>query len=86
MIDFIDKTTNVAGTPINRANMMAIQNFEPKTVVFNADGSITEINKLGQTLTTSFPSFGKIVEKFVGSKTIVLTTTFTASGFKEELS
>ena len=54
MIEFIDKTSQKAGTKINRANLMAIQGFVSKTTVFNDDGSITETNANGETLTTVF--------------------------------
>lgn len=80
MIDFIDKTTEQSGTPLNRANMMAIQGFQASTTVFNSDGSITETNADGDTLTITFLSNGNIVEKFVGEKTITLTTSFNNDG------
>lgn len=80
MIEFVDKTTEQSGTPINRANLMAIQGFVANTTVFNSNGSITETNGKGETLTTTFNSDGSITEKFVGSKTITKTTTFDASG------
>lgn len=80
MIEFIDKTSTVSGTPINRANLMAIQGFIAKTTVFNADGSITETNGNGETLTTTFNTDGSITETFVGSKTISTTTTFNDDG------
>lgn len=80
MIEFIDKTTTQSGTPINRANLMAIQGFIAKTTVFNADGSVTETNGKGETLTTVFNADGSITETFVGSKTIVKTTSFDDNG------
>ena len=80
MIDFIDKTTEKAGTPINRKNMMALQGFIAKTTVFNADGSITETNADGDIKTTVFNSDGSITETFVGEKTITKTTTFNSDG------
>lgn len=76
MIEFIDKTASVQGTLINRANMMALQGFVAQTIVFNADGSITETNEAGHTKTTTFPTENTIVETFVGEKTITKTTTF----------
>lgn len=79
MIEFIDKTSTQNGTPINRANLMAIQGFVAKTTVFNSDGSITETNGKGETLTTRF-STNTITETFVGTKTIVKTTTFNSDG------
>lgn len=86
MKDFIDKTSEQSGTPINREAMMAIQGFEAKTTVFNADGSITETNGNNETLTTTFGN-GSIVQTFIGEKTITKTTLFNAdSGITEELS
>lgn len=80
MIDFIDKTSSQAGTAINRTNLMAMQGFIAKTTTFNADGSITEKNSKGETLTTTFNADGTITEKFVGTKTITKKTTFNADG------
>ena len=63
MIEFIDKTSTVSGTPINRANLMAIQGFIAKTTVFNADGSITEtfVGSKTITMTTTFNDDGSII-------------------------
>lgn len=80
MIEFVDKTTEKSGTPINRANLMAIQGFVAKTTVFNTDGSIVETNGKGETLTTKFNTDGSIVETFVGEYTIVKTTTINNDG------
>lgn len=80
MTEFIDKTTQAEGTPLNREKMMAIQGFQAMRTVFNADGSITETNSDGHTLTTTFSSNGNIVERFVGGRTITKTTTFNANG------
>ena len=86
MIEFIDKTSTQSGTPVNRANLMAIQGFVAKTTVFNADGSITETNSKGETLTTVFNADGSITETFKGKYTITKTTTFTDTGVTEVLS
>lgn len=80
MKEFIDKTSEENGTPINRENMMAIQGFIAKTTVFNSDGSITETNDEGEALTTKFNSDGSITETFVGSKTITKKTSFGSDG------
>lgn len=80
LIDFIDKTSEQDGTPINRENLMAIQGFQANTTKFNADGSITETNAEGHTLTTTFNDGGSITETFVGEKKITKTTTFNADG------
>jgi hypothetical protein len=66
MVDFIDKTSEQSGTPINRDNLMAIQGFIASNTVFNADGSITETNSKSEKLTTKFNSDGSITETFVG--------------------
>ena len=80
MVDFKDKTSEAKGTPINRAALMAIQGFQAKTTKFNADGSITETNSDGHTLTTTFKEDGSITETFVGEKTITKTTSFGDNG------
>lgn len=74
-----DNATEV-GTPINRANLMALQGFVGKTIVFKSDGSIVETNSDGHKLTTVFNADGSITETFVGKKTIVKTTKFGADG------
>ena len=80
MIEFIDKTSTVSGTPINRANLMAIQGFVAETIVFNTDGSITKTNGKGEKLTIKFNNNGSITKTFVGSKTITMTISFDATG------
>lgn len=80
MVDFIDRTTEENGTPINRETLMAIQGFIANNTVFNADGSIIETNAKGETLTTVFNEDGSITETFAGEKTITKTTTFNADG------
>ncbi len=79
MIEFIDKTSEQSGTPINRENLMAMQDFIDKDTVFNADGSITETNSKGEVLTTVFNEDGSITETFAGEKTITKTTTFSSN-------
>lgn len=78
MKEFIDKTSEQSGTPINRETLMAMQDFIGSNTVFNSDGSITETNDKGETLTTTFNEDGTITETFVGEKTITKTTTFNA--------
>ena len=84
MIEFIDKTSGQNGTPINRANLMAIQGFVAKSTVFNADGSITETNDKGETLTISFGN-NTITETFRGKYTLTKTTTFNSDGTISEV-
>jgi exosome complex RNA-binding protein Rrp42 (RNase PH superfamily) len=85
LIDFIDKTSEESGTPVNRENLMAIQGFISVNTVFNADGSITETNSKGETLTTTFNDDGSITETFVGEKRIVKTTIFNDDGSISEV-
>ena len=86
MKEFIDKITGtVDGTPINRANMMAMQGFNAKEIVFNNDGTITETNSDGEVLTTTFNNDGTITEVFEGDKTMTKTTTFNIDGSIEEV-
>ena len=78
---------DVAGTPLNRLNMMAIQGFEAVTTVFNTDGSIAETNAEGDRLVTTFSSNDNIKEVFTGTNgmTITKTTTFNADGSISEV-
>lgn len=86
MKEFIDKTTERSGTPINRKNMMAIQGFEALHTTFSEDGGkITSTNADGETLTTTFNADGSIVEVFEGEKTITKTTTFNPDGSIDEV-
>ena len=89
MIEFIDKTSEQAGTPINRKNFMALQGFEAQTTTFNEDGSITETNAMGHTKTTTFgvdaEGNSTVKETFVGEKTITKTTTFNQDGSVSEV-
>lgn len=85
MKDFIDKTSEQDGTPVNRKNLMAMQGFEAKNTFFNTDGSITETNADGETLTTVFNADGSITETFVGKETITKTTTFISDGSIKEV-
>lgn len=80
MIEFIDKTLTMSGTPLNRKNMMALQGFFENTLMFNDDGTMTEVNGDGSVLTTSFNEDGSITERFEGEKVITKTTTFNANG------
>ena len=80
MIDFIDKTSEQNGTPINRENLMAMQGFIANNTVFNDNGNITETNGKGEVLTTVFNDDGSITETFAGEKTITKTTTFNSDG------
>lgn len=80
MREFIDKTSEIQGTPLNRDYMMAIQGFDAIQTVFNDDGSIVETNSLGETKTTKFNDDGTITETFVGEKTLVKTIHFESDG------
>ena len=80
MIEFIDETAEKQGTPLNRANMMAMQGFISVNTVFGEDGTITETNSKGHTLTTVFNADSSITETFVGEKTITKTTYFDNNG------
>jgi hypothetical protein len=85
MKEFIDETSTVDGTPINRANLMAIQGFLTKDIEFKEDGSIVETNLSGEKLTTVFGSDGSITETFNGQKTITKKTTFSGNKILEVL-
>lgn len=74
------------GTVINRDALMAIQGFDNVTTTFNADGSITETNGLGETCTTVFNSDGSITETFsAGGQQMIHKTTFNSDGSISEV-
>ena len=79
MIDFIDKTSEQNGTPLNRKNLMGMQGFIGNSIVFG-DGIITETNADGQIKTIIFNADGSITETFVGDKKITKTTVFGNDG------
>lgn len=84
MIDFIDKTSEQNGTPINRSNMMAIQGFCANTVVWDFN-TVTETNENGDTLVTTFEQ-DKITQVFTaGNKTITKTKTIEENGSYSEV-
>ena len=85
MIEFIDKSSIDAGTPLNRKTMMAVQGFDAIETVFRADGSIVETNGQGHKKTTTFNADGSITEAFVGEKQITKTTTFLSNGTVKEV-
>lgn len=85
MRDFIDKTKERNGTPINRDIMMALQGFDDIVISFD-ENSIIETNSKGEIHTTVFES-DKIIEVFEGEKKITKTTFFEKNGnIKEQLS
>ena len=91
MVNFIDKTSSFAGTPLNRSHLMAMQGFEQCDVVFSDDGNtITETYTLDdgvttETLVTSFHNEEAepyVTETFTGSNGTIITktTTFKSNG------
>lgn len=87
MIDFIDKTSEQNGTPINRANLMAIQGFENNNIVFNSDGSITETNNNGEVLTMQPLNIeGIFTQTLVGKKKVVKNVYFSPQGIQGVIS
>lgn len=82
--EFIDKTSEQGGTPINRDNLMAIQDYQNESVVFDAN-SITKTNSDNEVETITFGE-NQIIKHFVGKKTITQTIIFTENGYTKELS
>lgn len=91
MIEFIDKTSEQAGTPINRENLMAMQGFvatrtDPPTQNEQGEEQIIQTNtETNEQMIITFKSNGQIEEKFIGKKTITKTTTFNADGSISEV-
>lgn len=73
MIEFIDKTSEQNGTPVNRENLMALQGFVGMTTEKQADGSILQTNTDGHTLLTVKNADGSITQTFTGEKVITKT-------------
>jgi hypothetical protein len=73
LVDFIDKTSEQDGTPINRQNMMAIQGFVANDMIIEGE-NVIETNSKGETLTITKNADGSITETFVGDKIITRTT------------
>ena len=76
MKEFIDKTSENSGTPINRANLMAIQGFIGVKHTHGDSGELFETNSNGETLTTIRNDDGSYTQTFVGEKTIIKTIIF----------
>lgn len=86
MIDFIDKTAEKAGTPINRANLMAIQGFVASTVSVRENGIITQENSKGEILTIApWTIDGTRQIMFKGEKTITMIIQLTPDGYEVKL-
>jgi hypothetical protein len=84
MKDFVDKTSEKSGTPINRANLMAIQGFVPTKIEFIGNTIIETYNN-NEVLITRFNEDGSITEEFSGEKIIKKTTLFNENGSIEEV-
>ena len=65
MIDFIDKTSEQNGTPINRGNLMAIQGYQGENVTFG--DTIVKTNDNGETETITFLG-NQIIKQFEEKK------------------
>lgn len=74
MVDFIDETSEKEGTPINRANLMALQGFVGMTTEKLENGDILQTNSAGHTLLTHKEN-GVITQIFTGEKVITKTIT-----------
>ena len=76
MKEFIDETESKDGTPINRANLMAMQGFIGAKYTYGDSGEIIETNSNGETLTTIRNDDGSYTQTFAGEKTITKTIIF----------
>lgn len=91
LIDGVEQTVTYPegwenGTPLNRANMMAMQGFGACETAFNTDGSITETFQDSSTKKTVFNADGSITETFTaGSQTMTKKTNFNEDGSISEV-
>lgn len=83
MKDFIDKTAEKTGTPINRANLMSIQGFVSSNVTYE-NGVRTIMFANGENLKTRLDG-NSVVETFTGEKTITKTTSLLENGYITEV-
>lgn len=75
-----------SGTTVNRTLLMALQGFYGNETVFNADGSITETNTVGDVKQTTFNADGSITEVFTSDGiSISKQTTFNSDGSISEV-
>lgn len=61
-------------------NTSPIDGFAAKTTLFNSNGSISETDKTGNTLQTTFNTNGTITQQYVGLDGTQETRTITFSG------
>lgn len=86
MIEFIDKTSEIPGTPINRKNLMALQGFKNQTTEIDEKNGIVVVtdndngHKLTVVITKNEDGSITIAESFVGEKTITKTTNINSQG------
>ena len=83
MIEFIDKTSEQNGTPINRETLMAMQGYQNESIEFG--NTIIKRNDKDEIEEITFGN-NQIIKKFIGEKTITQTITFTENGYTKELS
>lgn len=81
MIEFIDKTSEQSGTPINRENMMGIQGFINENINVSEKTIIKTQN--GQKTTTTFNAgVTNVTEVLEGTKRITKTIKLTNNGWE----
>lgn len=88
MIEFVDKTSEQDGTPINRKSLMAMQGFDNNNVSIvedeNGNITVTETNGDNHTLMVNITEDDDgnitVVETFFGEKNITKTTTINKDG------
>jgi len=87
MVNWTDRIPGViAGTPVNRLKLMAMQGFESSETSFSTDGNtITEVYSDGTLVTVISGSI--ITETFTGTdgKVMAKTTTFNTNGTISEV-
>lgn len=82
MKEFIDKTSETSGTPINRATMMAIQGYQNKVISF---GNNVIIESGEDYREIRFNADGSITDELKGEKRITKTIIFNNNGTIREV-
>lgn len=82
MKEFIDKTAETSGTPINRATMMAIQGYQNKVISFDNNVIIESGEDYRE---IRFNADGSITDELKGEKQITKTIIFNNNGTISEV-
>lgn len=85
MKEFIDKTSEKSGTPLNRSNLMAIQGYANETTDYINNSIVKTNTDTGETETTTYAN-GVITKVFAGKKIITQRISYSNNRIIKEIS